>query len=218
MRSGIKTLLALICVLAMGALAWQFWSNRPQEAELASNASCAIYRSFYNQVTNRKSMFVRTTSRPYVPAPTSLQPLLMQFERDTGKFQSIPISSNKKPFKKPIRTTFVKDTSGYFEPLLSSKPISIERCFDKAPQRPQFYNGSFEWLSAREAILDLLQGGRRSVAILSVSPAGFSDDGHHALIYAEYYCTGFCGSGAFYLFEMRVGSWTVVGDNWVWVS
>ena len=241
MPSRIKTLLALVGVVTIGALTSLFLLEPRQESKPADIASCAVYRGFYDHVGGEKNAnFFRPTTRPYnrntrsfysevsddkAAVPTQAwrdyirkwsQFVPRRFERDTGEFKLVQTSPKTKPYKKPIRQAFEKDASGFFEPLLSRKAISLERCFDAGSHRPKFYDGSFGYLRAREQLLG--RADNWSVVIHTVSPVGFSEDGRHAMLYAEYYCNALCAGGAFYLFEMRGGTWTVIGDNWIWVS
>ena len=250
MSSRLKTLLAMLSVLVIGAVALQIWLDRPKALAPADSASCAVYRSFYDQEKYKEGLFLRTASRPFRSLQNPIDDrriwidvstgetrdwidtgerlirdwrdtgeLKMPFWRDTGQFKLVEISPNKPPSKRPIRESFDQDVSGFFEPLFASKAASIERCFDEASHQPEIYDGSHKWLSFREATLWLLGlADTHSVAILSVSPVGFSTDGRHALLWVGYDCTKFCGAEVFYLFEMRSGSWTVIGDYAMSVS
>ncbi|MGI9424246.1 MAG: hypothetical protein ACR2PA_13725 [Hyphomicrobiaceae bacterium] len=213
----ILTLLALVGLMVIGAFGSGFWSDRSQQIKHADSASCAVYRSFYSREQSKAGLFIRTATRPY--SPSHLISAYMRFERGTNADKRVETAPNRKPAREQLKERFEHDTIGFIEPLFSSGAVSVERCFDKGEHQPKFYDGSFKWLSIREALLGILdRDNRGSVAILSISPVGFSADGRHALLYADYYCEGFCGAGGFFLFEKRVGSWTVIGDNWVWVS
>jgi len=57
-----------------------------------------------------------------------------------------------------------------------------------------------------------------SQGILSLSRVGFSPDGKQAVFFANNYCGGKCGTGAYVVMERTESSWRVAKEILIWVS
>lgn len=66
----------------------------------------------------------------------------------------------------------------------------------------------------REYLIDL----PRLCGRLTLSRAGFNNDGTQAIIYVDEQCRGLCGIGMLYLLEKQNGVWVMIGEKRVWIS
>ena len=207
-------LLPLVFLLFCVVLAATFWDQRISNADAQS---CAVYKSFYNQLPEKNATFFEGVSRSYAHFPSDRVPEPpKKFERDTGEYEEVNIAFDMEIFKRPIRETFEQDTTDFFGAVTEGKERRIRNCFDELDDAPGFYSGPFNVLHTREKMLG--QDNQGFVSLWTFSPVGFSADGQFAVMYAGQYCGGLCGWGGFILLENESGVWVVVGDKWLWVS
>jgi hypothetical protein len=202
MRPALILILAVITLLGCSAPQHRFAD--------ASAASCEVYRALFDQLPDRRAIFVRTASLP-LPPIAGVVPT--RFERDTGAFETVETEGVSGSFEFPIREEFAFDTSAYSEALRSG-PFSIASCFSEGD--PRIYDGSFELLHLRENLLNRDDEG--FVTLWTVSPVAISPDGIQAIMYGDHYCGGLCAGGAYLVFEKQQHGWVLVGDRGVWAS
>jgi hypothetical protein len=172
-------------------------------ANTVDQESCAVYRSFYDQLPAREQHAFLANSSPEIlsvhrvdtTAPT-------QFDRGAGLLMPNP---NDAP-----TVSIVADTSGYFDQLHTKPASGLSACFPE--QNPRLYDDvSDDLMSALEHSTGDIIG------VWRLSPVAISSDGRRALIVGGFLCGGLCGGGAFYLFEKVDSEWTLIGHRNLWV-
>ncbi len=185
----------------------------------ASAQSCAVYAAFFESFSSEKAIFLYPHSNRFSKivapgAPPRMAPT--RFMGDTGEVEKVVLYQGAEPIERKLKKAFVAEVSSFFEPLWSGKITNIKPCFKSSDQRPRFHKGRFKTLHLREKLLRRDDLG--IVTVWRASPVGVSDDGKHALLYAEYYCSGACGGGSYFLFENKGGNWVRIGEHQVWFS
>lgn len=200
-------------LLAIGAvLVWN--DGRIGDAD---QRTCAVYQAFFEQLSDKKAVFVNSTSKAYAYFPSEYvsQPPRL-FERSTAEQQIVSFGPDMPSYTVPVREFFEHDTAPFFDPVVNAKPQNITECFQGQGQAPGIFDGPFNLLYTREKALGRTNEG--FVTLWSLSPVGFSDDSQFAIMYFENYCGGLCGWGGFMLMENRNSNWIIAGDKWIWVS
>lgn len=214
-------MLLAAAIFALGACA--------SPAPAADERTCAVYRAFYAQMKNEDVSALAPLATPFSQStarPRDMRAMFMdmgeeaesvgaplKFSRFTGEVEEREFLGEMREWR--VRAPLEMDTSGYFAALSEGGRQSVRDCFFAVQEKPEFFSRS----APEFALLTWLRGGEAAGAgVWRLSPAGFSADGRHALIYAEYACWGSCSIGAFYLFEHRDGRWEYVGDSVVWIA
>ncbi len=207
-------LLPLAFILLASAIGFASWS--PQ-IPYADPSTCAVYRDFYNQLHDKKAVFIYGTSQR-IPAEwverAALPP--SSFRKPLAEIDELDVAALLDLLNQPAATPeeLQLDTASFFAPVVEGKQNRIDRCSIGNNLAFPIYNGSFESLHARERWKNRDNEG--FVSMWSVSPVGFSDDGKFAVIYAELNCGGWCGWGGIILLEYKGNVWMVTGEKWLW--
>jgi hypothetical protein len=168
---------------------------------------CPVYRAFLQANASFDRPFVGPATAPWsgTVAATFAQ---MVEPRDTRHHP--PTRFKRAGASSDDGETFNVDASDAFRDVATDRSLFIRDCFDDGAAAT--YGGLHPMLELRQALFG------ESARLWQVSPAGFSRDGTHALLYAENHCGALCGIGLYYLFEKRDGRWVLAGTAVAWIS
>lgn len=168
----------------------------------ANGQSCAVYRTFFEQLPARERQAFDRRSQPDILAVHRVEVATpRRFERGNGLMAPDP---NAPP------QFFGADTSQYFGRVSSEPAVDLSSCFQS--ETPRFVN------TPDEALALVPKANSDILAVWSLSSVAISPDGQHALMVGGMLCGGLCGSGAYYLFEKAGEKWTLVGHHDLWIS
>lgn len=215
----VKLIGSVGATLAFLAIAFFMLGAHGNTPAPATAQSCAVYAAFFQNIGSEKATFLNPHSNRFSKivapgAPTRMAPA--RFMGDTGKTEEIILYQGAEPIERKIKKAFTAQVSNYFDPLSSGTTANIKPCFKSSDTRPRFYKGRFKVLHMREKLLGRDNMGL--VTIWRVSPVGVSENGKRALLYADYYCSGVCGGGSYFLLENKDGAWIQIGEHRVWFS
>jgi hypothetical protein len=170
----------------------------------ADARTCAVYRSFYRDVSKRQPAVLHAGTARWLPFIS-----LDQRDARTG-LTSLDVRSGWPATSSDAGLTV--DVSAYFAPLMRGQSLFIRHCFEGSGEMP-FFDGVPQLLYISDEL-----GGVDRTLWWQVSPVGFSPDGQRALIYATDTCYGWCGFGVFFLFERRGQDWVLSGSSLAWIT
>ena len=178
MRRRVALLLAALAVLgviAAGAMLWQPTLVRGTSAPPADAAHCAVYRSFHAYVGggNAGVYFMSTTESlgppeqrmaklmaaagrtPFEKRKDHASPARVpgQFDRVAEGATATAMPPDHSSAAKAARQSFALDTSRFFEPLKEQTPLSIRTCFSASAANAKFLTAhSRTWSGAKRSL------------------------------------------------------------------
>jgi hypothetical protein len=191
----------------------------PKEHPFADIDSCQLYVAVYDfRVEQRDGFLVRDIFKPITIQANKYnngRPP-KKFERYTGEVKTIESIVDGQTYDKKITEDFELDTSAFFTKDFSNLKVNISECFEGLETKPEIGEASSEEI-VNQDFSDKINN-RPLISQWGVTTPAFSRDRKTAIIYAEFYCGGLCGSGDFYLFEKRNEHWEIAGWQTLWVS
>ena len=191
----------------------------PKEHPSADIDSCQLYVAVYDfRVKQRGGFLVRDIFKPITIQANKFnngRPP-KKFERYTGEVETINGTIDGAAYERKVTKDFEFDTSAFFTKDFSNLKVNIGECFEGLETKPEIGEVSFEEIVNQDVSDKIIN--RPLISQWGVTTPAFSHDRSRAIIYAEFYCGGLCGSGDYYLFEKRNEHWVIAGWQTLWVS
>jgi hypothetical protein len=197
----VRALAALIAAFALGACA------NPRDPN-ADEASCAVYRSFYETAHTgaggyQEIILVGDTTDEIILSDGGNAAAPLVFETDENLFVGTDMP----------RPTITEDTSAYFDQVQTKNRKSLRNCFDA--DAPRLVGPDNYQQFARMGEFD-----EPGAAVYRLSPVAFAADDKHALLVADWTCAPNvpCGGSGYFLFVRRGDAWALIGYQAIGVA
>jgi hypothetical protein len=196
-----RTHFAFVAVAAIALTSCGRQTAAPAAPAL-DHTSCAVYRSFYEQLPVKERNAFRARSSPEMLVTHRIDDVApIRFERGNGLLAPPGIGE-------PPPEEFAADTSSYWGQVRTKPAVRLSDCFPE--EGPRFFEDS------ENLTEDVRQAGTDKV--WRVSPVAISADGRRALILGSHWCGSLCGGTDYYLFDRAGSDWVLVGHHSLWIS